>query len=41
MVEDRGWEVVQVYDGFYIRRDGMDGDDIIREAASIVEQSAY
>ena len=41
MVEDRGWEVVQVYDGFYIRRDGRNGDDVIREAASIVEQSAY
>ena len=38
MVEEKGWRVIQVYDGFYIK-DG--NEETAREARKIVEESAY
>lgn len=42
MVEEKGWQVVEVYDGFHIRLvDGMDAREVRDEAARIVEDCAY
>lgn len=42
MVEEKGWQVVEVYDGFHIRLvGGMDAAKVRDEAAKIVEDCAY
>ena len=41
MVEEEGWRVVQIYDGFYIRLDdGMDRATVERRCAEIVAEEA-
>ena len=41
MVEEKHWRVIQVYDGFYVKKDGMDSIQIKNEMQQIVEDSAY
>lgn len=42
MVEEKGWTVAEIYDGFNIqKKEGMDAEAIRSEAARIIEESAY